>query len=103
MNFPTPTALGALAKIVAGFPLADLLAILNGTATVDSDLDLAEQAVGLIAAAFPPAAITAEEVGFGLEALAFLCDAAGLGAKPIQLSRGQNPIRGGFDGARGHL
>ena len=70
---------------------------------MDSALDLAEQAARIVAAAFPPAAITANEVEFGLEALGFVCDAAGLGAKPFQLSPGQNSIRGGFDGARGHI
>ena len=82
MTLPTPTALSALAKIVEGFPLADFLAILNGTATVDSDLDLAEQVVGLVAAAFPPGALVAGEIGIALQALQFLLDAAGKGGSP---------------------
>ena len=82
MTLPTPAALSALAKIVEGFPLADFLAILNGTATVDSDLDLAEQVVGLVAAAFPPGALVAGEIGIALQALQFLLDAAGKGGSP---------------------
>ena len=83
MSAPTPAALGALAKIVEGFPLADFLAILNGTATVDTDLDLAEQVVGLVAIAFPPGASAAGEVGIALQALKFLLDAAGTGGSPV--------------------
>jgi len=79
----TPANLGALAKIVQGFPTGDFLAIVNGTATVDSDLDLAQQVLGLVAAAFPPGALVAGEIGIALEALQFLLDAAGAGADPV--------------------
>ena len=78
----TPAHLNALAKLIAGLPVADLAALLDGTATVDTALDLAQQATGLIAAAFPPAAITAGEIGMALQALQFLLDAAGAGADP---------------------
>jgi hypothetical protein len=57
----------------------------------------------LVARAFPPAAITAEEVKLGLEALQFLLDVAGLGPSPLKLQPGYRPITGGFDGARGHI
>ena len=93
----------ALAKLIGALPVADLVTLIDGRGTVDGAFALAEQAARIVAAAFPPAAITADEVEFGLEALGFVCDAARLGATPFRLSPGQNPIRGGFDGARGHL
>ena len=80
----TPAHLTALAKLVAGLPVADLAALLDGTATIDTVLDLAEQATGLIAAAFPPGALIAGEVGFAIEALQFLLDAGGVGASPVK-------------------
>ena len=103
MSALTPAHLTALAKLVAGLPVADLGALLAGTATADTVLDLAEQAVGLVAAAFPPGALVAGEVGFALEALQFLLDGAGVGADPVTIEPGYNPIRGGFEGARGHV
>jgi len=99
----TPANLGALAKIVQGFPTGDFLAIVNGAATVDGDIDLAEQVLGLVAAAFPPGALVAGEIGIALEALQFLLDAAGKGSTPMTIEPGYNPIRGGWDGARGHV
>lgn len=99
----TPAHLTALAKLVAGLPFGDLAALLAGTATADTVLDLAEQATGLIAAAFPPGALVAGEVGFAIEALQFLLDAAGVGADPMTIEPGYNPIRGGWEGARGHV
>ena len=79
----TPAHLTALAKLIAGLPFGDLAALLDGTATTDTVLDLAEQATALIGAAFPPGALVAGEVGFALEALQFLLDAAGVGASPV--------------------
>ena len=77
------TGLASLARIVSGFPISDVMDILSGTATVDTDLDLAQQVVGLVAAAFPPGALVAGEVGLALEALQFLLDAAGQGSLPV--------------------
>jgi hypothetical protein len=99
----TGTKLGALSKFLTAFPLTDLIELIEGKATVDTVLDLDEKAASLIAAAFPPVAITAEEVGFALEALQYLLDKAGLGLKPIKVIPGYNPIRGGWSGARGHI
>jgi hypothetical protein len=99
----TPAHFTALAKLIGGLPVDQLLALIEGQSTVDNAIGLAEQAASLVAAAFPPAAITAGEVEFGLEALRFVCGVAGLGSTPIQITPGQNPIRGGFEGARGHV
>jgi hypothetical protein len=93
----------ALGKLLGALPVADLLALIEGRASVSTALDLAEQAARIVAAAFPPAAITAREVEFGLEALHFVLGAAGLGVKPFRVTPGQNPLRGGFEGARGHI
>ena len=79
----TPTHLTALAKLVAGLPVADLAAVLSGTATTDTVLGLAEQATGLIAAAFPPGALIAGEIGLALSALQFLLDASGAGGNIV--------------------
>jgi hypothetical protein len=79
---------GALAKLLGGLPVGDLTNLFDGRATVDTDLDLAEQAAALVAVAFPPAAITAGEVELALEALQFLFDAAGLGAQPFKIEGG---------------
>lgn len=83
MTTLSQTGLASLARIVSGFPISDVMDILSGTATVDTDLDLAQQVVGLVAAAFPPGALVAGEVGLALEALQFLLDAAGQGSLPV--------------------
>jgi len=94
--------LGPLAKLIGGLPAADLVALIGGRGTVDSNIELVEQAASLVATAFPPAAITATEVEIGLEALRLLLDAAGVGRAPFKLhiAPGQNPIQ---SGARGHI
>ena len=79
----TPAHLTALAKLIAGLPVADLAALLSGTVTADTVLDLAEQATCLIAAAFPPGALIAGEVGFALQALQWLLDASGAGGDVV--------------------
>ncbi len=99
----TPAHFAGLAKLIGGLPVGNLLALIEGRATLNDGIDLLEQAARIVGAAFPPAAITVGEVEFGLEALKFICGAAGLGAAPLHVSPGQNPIRGGFEGARGHL
>jgi hypothetical protein len=92
----------ALAKLIGALPVSDLVALIEGRATAGTFINLAEQAAGIVAAAFPPAAFVAGEIELGLEALRFLFGAAGL-AKPIRITPGQNPLRGGFQGARGHI
>jgi hypothetical protein len=100
---PTSGHYDALAKLIGGMPVSDLLALIDGRGTVDTDLALAEQAATLVAVAFPPAAITASEIKMALETLQFLLDAAGFGSSPIHITGGYRPITGGFAGARGHV
>jgi len=78
----------ALAKLLGGLPVGDLIDLIDGRATVDSGLDLAESAAALVAAVFPPGAITAGEVELALEGLQFLLDAAGVGANPFKIAGG---------------
>ena len=103
MTAPTPTALDALAKLISGLPIGELLDLIEGRATLDEGFDIAGAAVGLVAAAFPPSALAAGELAVALEALRYLFDAAGVGGRPIPIEPGYNPIRGGIDGARGHV
>ena len=93
--------LGPLGKLLALLPVEDIVALIEQRATVDTTLDLAERVAELVKIAFPPGALTAAEVGFALEALKFVLDAAGVGSSPV--TGGYNPIRGGWDGARGHV
>ena len=94
------SALGTLLKLL---PVNDLVAIMTGQATWDNVLDAAEQGAEIVRDAFPPAAITAEEVELALEALRFVLDLAQVGSSPVAIAPGQNPIRGGWSGARGHV
>ena len=98
----TPSHFTALGKLIGALPVGDLIALLEGRATVGTVMDLAEEAAAIVAVAFPPAAIPAREIQLGLEALEFLFGAARL-AKPVRITPGQNPLRGGFEGARGHV
>ena len=84
----------ALEKLVAGLPVADILATLAGRETLDDGIRLAEKLAGLIGAAFPPAALTAAEIAFALEALRLLLDAAHAGAAPISITAGYPDIVG---------
>ncbi len=93
----------ALAQFLPLIPVSDLIALADGTATADTAIDLAEAGAAIVARAFPPVAITADEVKLGLEALRLLLGAAGLGPTPFKIAPGQNPIRGGWEGARGHV
>ncbi len=81
----------ALAKLLRGLPVGDLVNLIEGRATLDSSLTLAESAAALVAAVFPPGAITAGEVEFALEGLQFLLDAAGLGPNPFKIVGGIPP------------
>jgi hypothetical protein len=85
---PSLAGYGALGKLIAGLPIADLLQVLEGRATIDTELDLAEKSAALIATAFPPGAIAAGEVELALRALQFLLDAAGVGPHPFRLQGG---------------
>lgn len=87
-KLPGPPAFGAVGKLLALLPVTDILAVIEGRATVDTELDLAERAAGVVAAAFPPGAIAAGEVEMALKALQFLLDAAGVGPKPFRLKGG---------------
>jgi hypothetical protein len=78
----------ALAKLIGGLPVADIVAAIEGRGSIDTDLELAERVAALVGVAFPPGAITAGEVEGGLEALQFLLDAAGLGANPFKIQGG---------------
>jgi hypothetical protein len=80
--------LDALGKVISGFPLDDVLKLVTNTATIDSDLDLADQAAGLVALAFPPGALVAGEAQMAVEALKFVLDAAGVGSAPIHVAPG---------------
>ena len=99
----TAAHVGALPKFLSLIPVSELVALTTGNGTVDDALDVAEAGAALVARAFPPAAVTAEEVKLGLEALQFLLDFAGLGPSPFRLQPGYRPITGGFAGARGHI
>lgn len=95
--------LSALGTMLGLLPVADLIAIAEGRASWDDVLDAAAHGADIVRIAFPPAAMTAEEVKLALEALRFILDAAGVGPTPFHIEPGQNPIRGGFSGARGHV
>ena len=99
----SPAHFEALGKLMGDLPIGALVQLFEGRSTFDSGLEIAERGAEIVAAAFPPAAITAREVEFGLEALRFLLNAAGIGPKPFRIAPGENPIRGGFAGARGHI
>jgi hypothetical protein len=99
----TAAHVGALPTFLSLLPVSDLVALATGNGAVNNVLDVAEAGAALVARAFPPAAITAEEVKLGLEALQFLLDVAGLGPSPFKLQPGYRPITGGFAGARGHI
>jgi hypothetical protein len=99
----TAAHIGALPTFLSLMPVSDLVALATGQGTVDDALDVAEAGAALVARAFPPAAITAEEVRLGLEALQLLVDFAGFGPSPFKLQPGYRPITGGFAGARGHI
>lgn len=99
----TAAHVGALPTFLSLIPVSDLVALATGNGTVNNAFDVAEAGAALVARAFPPAAITAEEVKLGLEALQFLLDVAGLGPSPFTLQPGYRPITGGFAGARGHI
>ncbi len=87
-QIPTSAHYGALAKLIGSLPVSGIVELIEGRATIDSDLELAESAAKLVGAAFPPGAITAREVELGLEALQFLLDAAGLGSQPFKIQGG---------------
>ena len=76
--------LGPLGKLLALLPVADIVALIEQRATVDTTIDLAERVAGIVKIAFPPGALTAAEVGFALEALKFVLDAAGVGSSPVR-------------------
>jgi hypothetical protein len=78
----------ALARLAAGLPVAELVQLIEGRASVDVDIDLAERAAALFAAAFPAAAITAGEIELALTALKYLLDAAGVGGNPFVITGG---------------
>jgi hypothetical protein len=105
---PVETALNsahfvALRAFLPLLPIGDLIALVGGRGTVDNAIDVAQACANIVARAFPPAAIKAEEIWLALEALQFLADAAGVGKATIRIAPGQNPIRGGYEGARGHV
>ena len=93
----------ALAPFLQLLPVSDLIAFAQGEGTVDTAVDIAEAGASILARAFPPAALTAEEVGLALEALRFLLDAAGLGPSPFQIEPGYRPVKDAISGARGHI
>ena len=95
--------LDSLGTLLGLLPIRDLIEIASGRATWDNVLDAMAQGADVVRAVFPPAAMTATEVKLALEALRFVLDAAGVGPTPFKLEPGQNPIRGGFAGARGHV
>jgi hypothetical protein len=99
----TAAHLGALPRFLTLIPISDLVALATGAGSVDDVLSVAEAGASIVARAFPPAAITAEEVKLGLEALQFLIDAADLGSSPFEITPGYRPPLGGFAGARGHI
>ncbi len=79
----TPAHLLALGNFASALPVDDIADLLDGTATVDTTLDLAEKAAKLVAMAFPPAAIAAGDADLALEALRFLLDAIGAASNPV--------------------
>ncbi len=81
---PTLSDFQALAKVLSGLPADDLVALISGNGTVDTALDLAERAASLIAVAYPPGALAAEEAKFGLGLLQYLLDASGYGSSPVK-------------------
>ena len=95
--------LSSLGSLLGLLPTRDLVEIASGHATWDNVLDAAAHGADIVRAVFPPAAMTAIEVKLALEALRFILDAAGVGPTPFKIAPGQNPIRGGFAGARGHI
>ncbi|MDE3176404.1 MAG: hypothetical protein KGM15_09920 [Pseudomonadota bacterium] len=95
--------LGSLGTLLGLLPVSDLIDIVSGHATWDNALDAAAHGADIVRAVFPPAAMTAQEVKLALEALRFILDAAGVGPTPFRIEPGQNPIRGGWSGARGHV
>lgn len=99
----THAHLGALSPFLQLLPISDLLAFAEGQGTIDNTLDIAEAGASIVARAFPPAAITAEEVKLGLEALQLLLDAAGLGPSPFKIEPGYRPVTDAYAGARGHI
>jgi len=99
----TAAHLGALPRFLPLIPISDLVALATGAGSVDEAFHVAEAGASIVARAFPPGAITAEEVKLGLEALQFLLDAAGLGPSPFKITGGYRPPTGGFAGARGHI
>lgn len=99
----TAAHVGALPGFLALIPVSDLVALARGKGTVNDALHVAEVGAEIIARAFPPGAIAAEEVKLGLEALQFLLDIAGIGPSPFKLQPGYRPVTGGFAGARGHI
>ena len=99
----TAAHLGALPHFLTLIPISDLIALASGAGNVDDAFAVAEAGASIVARAFPPDAIAAEEVRLGLEALQFLLDAAGLGPSPFKITGGYRPLTGGFAGARGHI
>lgn len=95
--------LNSLGTLLGLLPIQDLIEIASGRATWDNVLDAMAHGADVVRAVFPPAAMTATEVKLALEALRFVLDAAGVGPTPFKIEAGQNPIRGGFAGARGHV
>ena len=105
---PAPPALtaahvGALPRFLSLIPVSELVALATGDGTLNNALDVAEAGAALVARAFPPAAITAEEVRLGLQALQILLDLAGLGSVTFKIEPGYRPVKDGFSGARGHI
>ncbi len=85
---PTPAHFNALGQLLSLLPVEDVIALVNGTATVNSGLDLLGQLVGVVQVAFPPAAMDATAVGYALALLKFLLDEAGVGEEPLQVTGG---------------
>ena len=99
----TATHLSALPRFLALIPTSDLIALATGKGDADELLSVAEAGAAIVARAFPPGAIAAEEVWLGLEALQLFIDAAGLGGTRVSIQGGYRPVTGGFAGARGHI
>lgn len=87
----TPAHFSALASLFNLLPIDDIVALINGAATVDNVLDLAQRAAEIVKVAFPPAAMTAGEVSLALEALKFILDASGVGPDPFVVTGGLPP------------
>ena len=88
----SPSHCGALGSLLSLLPVNDLIALAEGNGSVDDVLDVAERGADLVRVAFPPAAIAAEEVKLGLEALQFLLDLAGVGPDPFKITGGYPDI-----------